>query len=70
MTKGTETVEMGSFTFRLSSWAVMKETESSTASVAALSEQVEPFRGDRKDCHAKQENFNIILPTLQSDEKV
>lgn len=38
MTKGAETVEMDSFTFRLSSWAVMKGTESSTASVAALSE--------------------------------
>lgn len=29
-TKGAETVEMESFTFRLSSWAAMKGTESST----------------------------------------
>lgn len=65
MTKGAETVEMESFTFRLSSRAVMKGTESSTASVPP------PFGGDRQeDCCAKQENFNTILPTLQSGEKV
>lgn len=64
--KGAETVEMESFTFRLSSWAVMKGTESSTASVPPS------FGGDRQgeDCCAKQENFNTILPTLQSGEKV
>lgn len=57
---------MESFTFRLSSWAVMKGTESSRARVPPSS------GGDRQgeDSSATQENFNIILPTLQSGEKV